>query len=549
MFALPKPQKHAHIRDSPPVSNAPVSPAEDHVPVSESDMVPVHKDDASPEPEERPVPENGVSVSEDSETMDTFLRVCYPHTAAQIEVGSLSHLHKVLAAGQKYISPPVVDAMRRTLVQPRFLDNGPLHVFAVACALDLEEEAKEAAKTAVSKGRVPVKEDVPCPEMDTVSAGAYHRLIRLQQAFVHQGRIDFSGIEPICRGPPQYVDQETVETPAASSFTSGDTVLRTSDTIAIDYTVHLQVIQLASPRMLQIIARDQPQREPGTAELPVYIMRERSAIVGPLLRFCYPGKHPRFTDSPDLFLEVLAALKKYELNDAADEAVQAYWMSFAEKDPFRFFFHAVALRLADEVRSCARLIAESPSGKNVHSLYVPEMESAGSLAYRRLLSYVGKHRNAATQHLQFTRERPCHDDQCACRTRCPTGISTHVPSSDFRSVFQKIKDMLDKRPCGKAFTGDMSLVGLVMDGMHAQSTLAQVSSPGGYGGGQWGIHGSQTLGMNYNGQYPAATQTPPLFFCSMSDRLEWASGLLQSYADAVDRGISQVELDLSGIPL
>ncbi|KAI1790230.1 hypothetical protein LXA43DRAFT_891401 [Ganoderma leucocontextum] len=452
----------------------------------------------------------GVDVPEDSETINTFLRICYPHVASEIEVDSLPRLRKVLAAGQKYDSPPAVDVMRRALVRPRFLDDNPLAVFAIACCMDLEEEAKEAAKIAVMKNRV--KDEHHCPEMDHVGAGAYYRLILLNQtrlALRTNVQVDFNGIGSFCRNALPFPDPETTIDSVSHPLidADADVVLVTRD--SLEFRVHRKIIELASPNLLGMLIPDTTQSQNEAAiEQPMYAMEESSAVVDPFLRFCYPGKRPQFTDAPNTFLCVLAALKKYGLDGAADEAVHAHWSAFAEKEPFRFFFHAIARGLAGEARMCARLVAESESSQTMHTLYVPEMESVSSLPYRRLLAYVKRYREAATHGFQLSgyRARPCPDDRgCACRTRCPQVMHVRTPTTGFESVFREIKQRLEKRPSGKVLSRDLGLVGTTL-----------------------------------NGHYATPPPPPPEFLCAMSSQVEWASSLLQCYAEAVDRAVSQV---------
>ncbi|PIL24831.1 hypothetical protein GSI_12717 [Ganoderma sinense ZZ0214-1] len=490
----------------------------------------------------------GVDVSEDSETMDTFLRICYPHVASDIEVGSLSHLRKVLKAGQKYDAAPVVDVMRRALVQPRFIDDNPLVVFAIACRLDLEEEAKEAAKVAVMKNRV--KDETPCPEMDDVGAGAYYRLMLLNQTRLTLRatiQIDFNGIGTFCRNAPPDPDPETTIDSVSQPFTDADAdvVLLTSD--SLEFRIHSKIIELASPNMFNMLTQD-----PSATEQRVYIMNESSAVADPLLRFCYPGPRPLFPDAPNTFLRVLAALQKYGLTGALDDAVRAHWAAFAATDPFRFFFHAVALGRASEARACARLVAESDGAQSMHTLYVPEMEGVGSLAYRRLLAYVKRFREAATQGFQLSgfRARPCVDDRgaspmpCPCRTRCPLVVSTRPPAAGFEGVIKEIKSRLEKRPTGRVLAGDVGLVGAVLDAMHAQrQEMAGLPiSASNF----MDRHAQWTSSSSLNSPYIPPLPTPE-FQCTMSAQVDWASSLLQCYADAVDGAVSQVQLDLSNV--
>ena len=491
-----------------------------------------------PGPEQTETP--GVDVPEDSETMNTFLRICYPHVASDIGVDSLPHLRKVLAAGQKYDAPPVIDVMRRALLQPRFLDDNPLVVFAIACCLDLEEEAKEAAKVAVIKNRV--KDELNSPsEMDNVGAGAYYRLMLLNQTRVilrTNVQVEFNGIGAFCRNAQPFPDPETTIDAVSQPFTDADAdvILVTSD--SLEFRVYSKIIEFASSTMFSRLRPDTTRDD--TLMERVYIIEESSAVVDPLLRFCYPGKRPQFTDAPNTFLRVLAALKKYDFDGAADEAVRAHWCAFAEQDPFRFFFHAIALNLGDEARTCARLIAESESSQNMHTLYVPEMESVSSLAYRRLLAYVKRYRDAATHGFQLSgfHARPCPEDRsCACRTRCPLVMLVRTPTTGYEGVFREIKQKLEKRPSGRVLLGDLGLVGSVLDAMHAQKpevTALPIAVTN-----FMDRHGHWNSSPNLNGHYGPPLLPPLEFLCTMSAQVEWASSFLQCYADAVDGAVSQ----------
>ncbi|RPD59002.1 hypothetical protein L227DRAFT_504228, partial [Lentinus tigrinus ALCF2SS1-6] len=117
-----------------------------------------------------------VDVSEDSQTMETFLRIIYP--VADPEIRSLRHLREVLAAGMKYDVPVVIAASRKALSQQAFIEADPLQVFALACTLGMEAEAKVAAKAAVVQNRV---SGATCADLEEITAGGYFRLSQLNR--------------------------------------------------------------------------------------------------------------------------------------------------------------------------------------------------------------------------------------------------------------------------------------------------------------------------------------------------------------------------------
>ncbi len=88
-----------------------------------------------------------IDVSEDSRTMEIFLRLIYPTLDADIV--ELSLLRNVLDAAVKYESSVVLAAMKRAMVSPCFLHAQPLAIFVIACRHRLEDEAKAAAQQLV----------------------------------------------------------------------------------------------------------------------------------------------------------------------------------------------------------------------------------------------------------------------------------------------------------------------------------------------------------------------------------------------------------------
>ena len=99
-----------------------------------------------------------VAVSEDSDTLDAILRLCYP--TKDPDLTDLKAIRSVLAASLKYEMEEAASLMKKSLNS--YLVGQPFRVWASSCILRLEEEAKNAA-TALLEKEIP--NEAP-PELD-----------------------------------------------------------------------------------------------------------------------------------------------------------------------------------------------------------------------------------------------------------------------------------------------------------------------------------------------------------------------------------------------
>ncbi|TBU44073.1 hypothetical protein BD309DRAFT_863038 [Dichomitus squalens] len=357
-----------------------------------------------------------IPVAEDSETMDAFLRICYP--VINPKLTSVDHIRRVLAAGVKYDSPAVIDQMKVSLMAPQCLDVDPLGVYSVACVFHLEEEAKSAAEAAVIMGNTWSEDTLPV--LDDISAGAYFRLLQLYRSRVacsepragpgkkkRKGAsvnstpsyyyiVRFDGIEPFCRLPPSTASSIPVGATGDGqlglepfSHAMGDLIFRSHD--EFEFHVHHNILAFASPTLLSRLILEEPKSTSDGREIPVYRAQECGVILDILLRLCYPVAHPQvFT--PDVFLAVLSAAHKYEMAKA-EQILRGLWQKISEANPLRFYFAAVEQGWKDEALICADQLARLPSySVSGCDRYVPEMDCVRSVPYRHLLSYVEKKR-------------------------------------------------------------------------------------------------------------------------------------------------------------
>lgn len=117
-----------------------------------------------------------IPVSELSSNIGALLQFIYPEPDPELE--SLDDLDDLLASSSKYDFMGVIAALRKELVSPRFLEENPLRVYAIATRFDLEYEAKIASRHTLSCNVLdcPLSED-----LKFISAHAYHRLLVLHR--------------------------------------------------------------------------------------------------------------------------------------------------------------------------------------------------------------------------------------------------------------------------------------------------------------------------------------------------------------------------------
>ena len=523
-----------------------------------------------------------VSISEDSQVVDTFLRVIYPLTTPQTM--TLPHVHKVLEAGMKYDVSVVVNEMRIALIKPCFLAEDPLQVFSIAYNCRFEDETRAAAAHAVAQGHLD-NVDAHLPALAGVAAGAYYRLMQFHrnQKYAQAGSKNTNdnhppmpttdGIGPFCREalPPSQPAGDTIPSVLAP-FTdpSADVAIKSRD--GRIFRVHRTIIDAASPTLLSsLLAEDIPDRAGDT---PTYRMPgANSAVVDALLRFCYPGtSRPRFAGTPESaahFLHVLAVLQQHA-PAAADDLVHADWARYASRDPFRFFFHAVARGLALEARTCAKLVAGSAQGVALDTLYVPEMEGVGALAYHRLLAYVHAHRNAALQSVNgcgwvpdphpakppasTSTNSSSHGPDSATRLGCVDGakcvcadgaLAQSKSKTPLPTLLPLLVAKLNREPRGGALLNDHALVDELAGAAHNAMCLPRL-----YGSVSPSLSRLLVVpAMVCQWSFPVACAVALVLRhfqvecgCPKGKHIPWAEARLRDIARRVDEAVSQVSV-------
>ncbi|KAG2103115.1 uncharacterized protein F5147DRAFT_638980 [Suillus discolor] len=97
-----------------------------------------------------------IAVSEDSKTLDLFLRFCYPSTLAEDpSLDNLTEILSVLAAAKKYSLDLIEKKVCQALANPKVLEIDPLRSFAIARNARLKHETVTAARYNLRQPLIP----------------------------------------------------------------------------------------------------------------------------------------------------------------------------------------------------------------------------------------------------------------------------------------------------------------------------------------------------------------------------------------------------------
>lgn len=231
-----------------------------------------------------------VEVSEDSLTLDSLLRYCYP--VQEPVISDLQILDRVLGAAIKYTLEAVITRVIRTV--RGFAETHPLGVYAIAYRHRCEEEARLAAETwKMTRQDWPSNAETFAdtfaalcygPEISGLPASAYFRLIK----FVSGTAVaNTKFCDPLPRAdqlPPADTTLYPFDQPGA------DIVLRSTDNI--DFKIHKFMVEMqiaANPTFpLPAILLSAPLVDVLVDGLPIIQTKENSSVLGTLLKICYP---------------------------------------------------------------------------------------------------------------------------------------------------------------------------------------------------------------------------------------------------------------------
>ncbi|KAG5654173.1 hypothetical protein H0H81_006555 [Sphagnurus paluster] len=131
-----------------------------------------------PQPEAGDAATPVMEMEEDADTLALLLGLCYPVSVCTLpQLGSLEDLRKVMSAALKLEMDGVQQYLRQVLVEPRFIEEEPLRVYAIACMYGWVKEARKAARNTLS---YPAEAPL-VGELEHISAGTYRRLLQYRK--------------------------------------------------------------------------------------------------------------------------------------------------------------------------------------------------------------------------------------------------------------------------------------------------------------------------------------------------------------------------------
>jgi len=114
-----------------------------------------------------------VHVVEPAEAFEVFLRLIYPIEPPVID--SLQIVDQLSQLSIKYVVGCVRARLKQVLTSPSFLENDSIWVYAIACRMDLDEEAGLAIPYTY---RFNLTRDVSRPLLQAMTAETYNHLLR-----------------------------------------------------------------------------------------------------------------------------------------------------------------------------------------------------------------------------------------------------------------------------------------------------------------------------------------------------------------------------------
>ena len=339
-------------------------------------------------------------VPEESTVLDPLLRLCYPVTDPVF--ADLKDVRLVLAAAMKYGMTEACTLLKKRLLS--YMSEQPLRVWASACLLRFEDEARAAACALFGK-EFPAKAP---PEFEQISSGDYFRLTK----FLRAGAIvpeSFKFWDPLPEDIPK-LEQERQKRHSLFQELAADTstiafqprpyadiVCRSSD--GVEFRAHRIILCLASSVLSKKISRlcpDPPLATTTTSStLPILEFKDTpGSVLGPILEACYPTKKRHTQFDLHQLMAMTACARKYDMQQAQDHLCRgAFWLASRER-PLASYLMAAKMGFSDYARSTLPNL----SGELHTYGCPPEMEDTPATVYHTLL--INRHQiSVATSRL------------------------------------------------------------------------------------------------------------------------------------------------------
>ncbi|KZP19337.1 hypothetical protein FIBSPDRAFT_564652 [Athelia psychrophila] len=120
-----------------------------------------------------------VPMEEKALILEAVLRLCHPSSTRNPLILELDDIKSVYDTARKYVMEDVEETIRNTLISAQLLEQAPMRVFGIACALRLGAEAQIAAAATLESD---LGDLVYFPELEYLSGGEIYHLQRYHKA-------------------------------------------------------------------------------------------------------------------------------------------------------------------------------------------------------------------------------------------------------------------------------------------------------------------------------------------------------------------------------
>ncbi|KAI0704129.1 hypothetical protein C8Q76DRAFT_801880 [Earliella scabrosa] len=320
-----------------------------------------------------------ITVTEDSKTIETLLRICYPIDKEETS-RSLTEIEQALKAAIKYDMALPLTVLRKALIAAA--PDAPKQAWATACRTGLEDAARHAATLMLPYQPLNLTPD----DIEGVTAAEYYRVREFHRL---GGVVDpnFCLLSPLPQAAAPDGDasmrpsESTTSSPPHESFPYmpyTDLICVSSDDV--EFHVHRGTLSAASP-----ILHEKIQALSTAADAPVSLqLEDRGVVLSVLFKMCYPVNLDEPALSSDLytFADVLSSAQKYQMEGVC-RALKRQWHDLARAEPLHAYFLAIHAGWKKCAEDAARCLAFVP----LDGAYFHAMESMPAVTYHKLLVY------------------------------------------------------------------------------------------------------------------------------------------------------------------
>lgn len=332
-----------------------------------------------------------IPIPESSDILDPLLRFAYP--ISDPVMNDLRHIRTVLAAALRYQMEEAISLLKELLCA--YIPSDPLRVWAVACLLRLEDEARAAADSLLGRD---LPDNAP-GEFEELSAGNVYRLASYHKC---DGDVEdtflFWGTGPLAADAAQAkADRKVLKRWKAEKNTClaydllpyADIICRSSD--GKDFHAHKVILSMVSPVLRDQIARLATTETSSSAmgsqdNLPILVMDEPGYRLESILALCYASDEcDRRVRCYDLHLDVafklMVCARRYKMNKVLALLNKCAFSRSPRDRPLACYLLASKFKLKDFVEQAVKEIR----GDLLEHGYVQEMENTHGIFYYRLL--------------------------------------------------------------------------------------------------------------------------------------------------------------------